>query len=135
MFKLSDVVVLDSAGTPDVEASVTKFRFAMESLAAHTLADLDSVGEAVNRVYDKHPGVSLTANAIRSFTLQELPPVSPSAIGLVEKRIAAYMKSHTADKDRADGKCPDGSDPIFVMTRGPGGGSRRLSDIKESTST
>lgn len=125
--ELSQVLVLDSNKSIDIEASVEKFRTAATLLKARHDNDLEVVANAVNAIFDKYRGANLTMEVLKSFTCTSLD-VPPEAYGDICDRIYAYVQENL---EAGNGITKAGKPALFGMRKGRGGGFCRLSDQKK----
>ena len=110
MAKLSDFVVL-SNGRVDVDASVAKFRSALEAQAASQETIGGRVATAVSAVFDSHLGKVLTMPVLSTFAFMELGGNTAEYNDIVEA-VANHVRNN----------------PEFQIVKGAGGGVSRVCD-------
>lgn len=103
--------VRDSNGAIDVNGTLADWSKALAEYASKESADLETIAQAVERVWADFQGKSMNLDAIASFTMRHLPAVDPSAHAVVNERIKDYVRSATSK---------------FALTKGKGGGVIKL---------
>lgn len=109
--------VVRNGSSIDVEASVAKFRSALDVHVAERETELSVIAEAVHAVFDKNRGDAIAMPTLTGLTLQNMN-AQPSNFGTLTERVQDYIRSSSK-----------GDKPTFVITKGKGGGVRRASDI------
>lgn len=113
--KIEVSFVRGSDGSIDVENTLSAWRNDLEVYASNESADLQTIAQAVSRVWDDNPTLkSMNLDAIASFTMRHIPNVAPSAYNDVSERIKEYVRSAT---------------DLFALTKGKGGGVQLLSRL------
>jgi hypothetical protein len=106
--------IVRSAGSVDVAATLSKFENdLLDHLANEELANAD-VSAAVHAVFDQYLGACLNMPALVGAAFAKLG-LPPSEFGTVGERIADYARNSGQ----------------FKVSKGKGGGVRRLRDIAE----
>lgn len=112
MNKIEVSFVRGSDGSIDQDATLTSWGDALAKYASQESADLDTIANAVSRVWNENPALkSMNLDAIASFSMRHLPQVAPTAHNEVSERIKEYVRSAT---------------DLFALTKGKGGGVQLL---------
>lgn len=111
------VVRRSETGSVDVDATIAKFAGELQSYLNGVETLSDSIGVAVEQVFDAHKGASIPLPALVSIALTALG-VSPTNFTEMSEAVADYVRSH---KD------------VYQMSKGKGGGVRRIADIPPKT--
>lgn len=106
--------VRNADGAIDVNGTLADWSKSLAEYASKESADLETIAQAVDRVWQDYQGKSMNLDAIASFTMRHLPAVDPSAHAVVNERIKDYVRSATSK---------------FALTKGKGGGVQLLSRL------
>ena len=112
-------VALDRAGTlRNAEAAFD----ALEKSRSEERKAVEAMAGAVNAVYDRKDfkGTNIQSPALRTYVLTALN-AQPGNYAALETALKTFISENSADT-RAEGK-------LLKVTKGPGGGVRRWSDI------
>lgn len=101
----------------DVEASVAKFKSALEVQVAELETEQSVIAEAVHAVFDKHRGEAIAMPTLTNLALTNMN-AQPSNYSVLSDRVANYIRNAAKS-----------ANPVFVITKGKGGGVRRTADI------
>lgn len=113
MENLSKFVKFDGSGNIDIQASVDQFRTNLEEYAVLQAADLETVGNAVEAVFDEYKGTRLNLPVLASFAAAKIG-TTPKTHQDVCERVMTYVRSA---KDK------------YVIGKGRTGGAARLKDL------
>lgn len=115
---ISDYAVYGSDGQLNEQASTDKFLTELRSWDAKSRADLETVLNAVNAVFDANKGVRFNMAALTSYVLGQLgvlsDPTRMAEIPLVTERVQTVIKLNQG---------------VFTSKKGKNGGTFRIADV------
>lgn len=114
---MKSYVVRSESGSVDVDATVTKFAGELQSYLNGVEALSGQIGTAVNAVFDEHKGAAINMPALVTLGLVKLN-VTFDHYTEMSEAIADYVRSN---KD------------VYLISKGKGGGVRRICDIPPKT--
>lgn len=125
---LAGYVVRGSDGSVDLEATVTKFQGDLVQFVAERETEQAVIAEAVNAIFDAHPGAAINMPALQTFALQRLN-AQPENYTILADRVADYVRENAQGETREDGS-HERPGSLFVIKKGKGGGVHRRADMK-----
>ena len=84
-------------------------------------ADMDTIGSAVNAVFDRYPGVRLNSGSLRTYVLTDLK-AEPATYQMLLERLELFIKENKGEKGKA----------LLGTSKGKNGGIWRWSDVVET---
>ena len=120
---LNTYLVRASDGSIDHDATLAKFRGDLLKYSVERDLESETVGAAVNAVFDQFPGARLNMLAVTSYALTHLN-VQPENFKSLSDRVVGYIRDHAGNRE---------SGALFHIGKGKGGGCWRWADVPEKS--
>lgn len=117
---LATFCVRDESGAIDVGATVLKFEGEVQKYQAERELESETVGAAVNAVFDEHRGAVINMPAVTSMALTRLG-VQPETYKVLSERVQEYIRTNATDTRGG----------LFRIAKGKGGGVTRWADCAD----
>jgi hypothetical protein len=119
---LSTFVERDASGALDLDTTMTKFQGALLQYQAERETELETIGTAVNAVFDEHRGATINMPAVTTLALQKLN-VQPESYKALSERVQSFVRDNASDERNGGG--------TFRIAKGKGGGVSRWVDVAD----
>ncbi len=111
-------LVLDQAGNVDSQASSDAFDMALSAHIQERETQTEQIAEAVTSLFDQYRGTAIQVPTLSGMAAQRLN-AQPANRKTISGRVADYVRNN------ADGKGQN----LFQISKGKGGGVKRVSDL------
>lgn len=118
---LTAFVARTPEGNIDHQATNQKFSALLQAYEAERETEDELVVNAINAVFDEHVGARLNKPYVLNTALLVKMSCAAAELPILQKRAADYLKANTGERGSA----------IFGVSKGPGGGMIRYSDVPE----
>ena len=124
-------------GNIDQDLSRSAFDMLLAQHIAARETEYETIGAAVDSVFDQYVGASINMSALVSFALTKLN-AQPENYAVLSERVAQYVRDNSQGKllseKGAEVKVWERPDSTFVIGKGKGGGVYRRIDHVEKPS-
>ena len=116
--------VVVCCGTIDRDATMLAFESALDEYATSRALNGEKLGEAIGAVFDAHRGAAINSDALVSLVSVALA-IQMNGYSLLKEDVQTFVKENNGDTRE--------SGALFYTRKGKGGGTRRWSDIPETS--
>jgi hypothetical protein len=114
---MNSYVLRSVDSTVDVESTIEKFRFDLQTYISESERDANLYARAINAVFDQHIGIAITIPTLQNLALSYINTneyiLTTEEYGTLGEKISNYVRNSTS----------------FLIVKGKHGGVRRVSDI------
>ena len=125
---LNKYAVIGSNGSIDMQATINKFSADLDTYDQKHGAQMESIGNAVNAVFDQYKGARLNTAFIQGEVVRRMN-IEPQNYKSVCDKVQEYLHLHSQGKARQDGSV-ERPNSLYLINKGKGGGVGRRSDMK-----
>jgi hypothetical protein len=122
--------VVRAGGSINRAASVAAFETVLDQYLAEESVESGVIGDAVNAVFDKHPGASINMPALQS-AVTGLLNATPANYAVLSEKARQYVRQNSQGEKDSAGNF-ENPESLFLIQKGKGGGVRRRSDTSTS---
>lgn len=125
---LNKYVVINNNGTINVQATLNKFSEDLQMYDHKYEAQMESIGNAVNDIFDQYIGARLNTAFIQGEVVRRMN-IAPQNYNNICDKVQEYLHIHSQGKTDENGNV-ERPNSYYLINKGKGGGVARRHDIK-----